>query len=172
MDDLSIHEVARQPLSPRAWTTWLLSIFGLGISIYLTLAHYSSSVSLSCPLSTKGGFVNCAKVTTSPESIVFGIPVAVLGLAYYLGAVVIMSPWAWRSSREFVAPLRLASTIVSVGFISYLIYAELYVIHSICIWCTTVHVLTFIIFVLVVTGWDEAIAARWPGGDEETDDAS
>ncbi len=83
-----------------------------------------------------------------------------------------MSPWAWRSSREFVAPLRLASTIVSVGFISYLIYAELYVIHSICIWCTTVHVLTFIIFVLVVTGWDEAIAARWPGGDEETDDAS
>ena len=37
----------------------------------------------------------------------------------------------------------------------YLVYAELYEIGKICLWCTGVHILTFVIFVAVVTGWDE-----------------
>jgi uncharacterized membrane protein len=37
----------------------------------------------------------------------------------------------------------------------YLVYAELFIIHAICLWCSSVHVLTFIIFCLVVSGWAE-----------------
>lgn len=151
-------------MSPRSLFTFGASIFGLGISIYLTLAHYSTSGLLTCPFGST--FVDCAKVTSSPESVVFGIPVAVLGLAYFVPMVALTSPWAWRSPRRFVAPLRLGMSIVSVGFVSYLLYAELYVIHSICIWCSTVHVLSFLIFVSVVTGWDEAIAPRFDSEDD------
>jgi uncharacterized membrane protein len=80
--------------------------------------------------------------------------------------VALTSPWAWRSPRRFVAPLRLGMSIVSVGFVSYLLYTELYVIHSICIWCSTVHALSFLIFVGVVTGWDEAIEPRFDSEDD------
>ena len=146
--------------SPRIVVTLVASILGLGISTYLTLAHFTNAVSLTCPGGSAGGAIDCARVTTSPESYAIGIPVAVLGLAYFIAMTALSTPRAWHSSNRFVAPLRLVSTVVSIGFISYLIYSELYTIHSICIWCSAVHVLTLVIFIAVVTGWDEATLSR------------
>ncbi len=123
---------------------------------YLTAAHYDTGISLVCP---NTGVINCEAVTTSPESYVFGIPVALLGLVYFVGMLALSLPWAWRSSRLEVAYARLAGGIVGIGFVFYLVYAELFEIQKICILCTTVHVLTFAMFVLVVTGWDDATAA-------------
>src|SRR5262249_58411811 len=75
-------------------TTWVLALGGLGVSVYLTIAHFTSPRILVC---SEKGFVNCATVTTSPESMVFGIfPVAVLGLAFYVFMAAATSPWAWR----------------------------------------------------------------------------
>ena len=128
--------------------TLILSLYGLGASIYLTIAHYDAQVSLVC--SDKGA-INCEKVTTSPESIVFGIfPVAVLGLAFYVFMVAVNSPWGWRLNWPIVRWLRLGSVIVGMCFVLYLIYAELDLIHAICLWCTSVHVATFLIFALLV----------------------
>jgi uncharacterized membrane protein len=140
------------------WTTWALSIAGLGVSIYLTIVHYSTAVSLACP---ESGTINCEKVITSPESVVFGIPVAVLGLAFYVFLVAANSPWAWRAAKptlpvSFLAGkpalywVRLASMIVGIVFVLYLIYTELFTIKAICLWCTSVHVITFFLFVLIV----------------------
>jgi uncharacterized membrane protein len=95
-------------------------------------------------------------VTTSPQSYVFGIPVAVLGLAFYLFAAAIMSPWAWRWARREVYLLRMASVVVGIGFVIYLIYAELFIIGSICLYCTSVHAITFILF-----GLTAFAAAAW-----------
>lgn len=147
--------VGRWAPSVRSVLTSLLCVFGVGVSIYLTIAHYAGAT-LTCPLGGTGGLVDCQKVTTSAESVVFGIPVALLGLAFFLAMLVLCLPVAWRSANRYVAPLRLAASVVSIGFVFYLLHAELFVIHAVCIWCTTVHVLTFIVFVAVVTGWDEA----------------
>src|SRR5262249_61317076 len=88
-------------------TTWPLALGGLGVSIYLTVAHFTSPRILVC---SDKGFVNCAAVTTSPESMVFGIfPVAVLGLAFYVFMAAVTSPTAWRCRRRARAsgpPLR------------------------------------------------------------------
>ena len=116
------------------------------MSIYLTIAHFTESTLAGC--SETGGLVNCTKVTTSAQSWVFGIPVAVLGLAFFVFAVAIMSPWAWRSTRREVHLARLASVVVGVGFVLYLLYAELFIIGSICLYCTSVHVITFALFAL------------------------
>ena len=131
------------------------SIAGLGVAIYLTLAHYSTSISLSCP---NTGTIDCQAVTTSAESVVFGIPVAVLGLPFFLAMLALSLPAVWRSANRFVAPARLGAAIVGIGFVSYLLYVELYEIGKICLWCTAVHVLTFVIFAAVVTGWNETAA--------------
>ncbi|HEY6275741.1 MAG TPA: vitamin K epoxide reductase family protein [Streptosporangiaceae bacterium] len=129
-------------------TTWALATAGLGVSIYLTVAHYTSSSILAC---SDKGLVNCAAVTTSPESIVFGIfPVAVLGLAFYVFLFAVTSPWAWRWNWPPVRLARLGSLVVGMLFVLYLIYTELITLNAICLWCTSVHVLTFALFALVV----------------------
>jgi uncharacterized membrane protein len=142
---------------PALWmqlTTFALALAGLGVSTYLTVAHFTESTLAGCG-ETKG-LVDCTKVTTSPQSYVFGIPVAVLGLAFFMAAVALMSPWAWRWASREVALIRIASLVVGVGFVLYLIYAELFIIGAICLYCTSVHAITFLLFVLTVFA-----AAAW-----------
>jgi uncharacterized membrane protein len=146
--------LARRIVSPfgsMGWlplTTLILSLYGLGASIYLTVAHYDTSVTLAC---SDKGLINCLAVTTSSESVVFGIfPVAVLGLAFYVFMVAVNSPWGWRLNWPPVRWARLGSVIVGMAFVLYLVYAEVDEIHAICLWCTSVHVATFLIFALLV----------------------
>jgi uncharacterized membrane protein len=136
-----------QPAAPPLWfqlTTWILSLAGLGVSIYLTIAHYNTAVTLACPATST---INCEKVTTSPELLVFGIPVAVLGLAFYVFLAVVNSPWAWRITWPPLRWARVGSVVVGILFVLYLIYAEMFSIRAICLWCTSVHVITFALFV-------------------------
>jgi uncharacterized membrane protein len=89
--------------------------------------------------------------------------VAVLGLAFYVAAVGLMSPWAWRASRREIHLARMASLVVGVGFVLYLLYAELFIIGSICLYCTSVHVITFVLFALTAfaaAAWGIAPARR------------
>lgn len=149
---------------PAPWlqiVTFVLALAGLGVSIYLTIAHFTESALAGC---SESGLVNCTKVTTSPQSYVFGIPVAVLGLAFFVFAVVIMSPWAWRASRREIHLARIASLVVGIGFVLYLVYAELFTIGSICLYCTSVHVITFLLFVLTAfaaAAWGLKPGAPW-----------
>jgi len=155
---LTADAIAEEPASTTVplWmqlTTFALALAGLGVSIYLTIAHFTEAPLAGC---SESGLVNCTKVTTSPQSYVFGIPVAVLGLAFYVAAVVLMSPWAWRSARREIYLIRLASLVIGIGFVLYLLYAELFIIGSICLYCTSVHAITFLLFGLTVFA-----AAAW-----------
>ena len=99
------------------------------------------------------GVVNCEAVTTSAWSYLFGshlLPVSVLGLAFFLFMIVINSPWGWRAPWPAVHWARLVAAIVGVVMVLYLIWAELFRINEICLYCTGVHVLTFILFGLIV----------------------
>jgi uncharacterized membrane protein len=130
------------------WTSLALSLAGLGVSIFLTIAHYTSTSILDC---SANGVIDCAKVTTSPESMVFGVfPVAVLGLAFYLFMVAANSPWGWRLRIPLVWWARIGSAVVGIGFVLYLVYAEIIQIGNICLWCTSVHVITFLLFILLI----------------------
>jgi uncharacterized membrane protein len=158
--------------APPFWlqvTSLVLAVLGLAISAYETYAHFSNSALLGCPAKA-GGTFDCAAVITSSQSMVFNvIPVAVLGLAFYVFAVVIFTPWAWRftdgsirlGSRTFriqgrdVNIVRLGSLIVGMGFVMYLIYAE-FQIGEICEYCTGVHIVTFLLFCITVVS-----AALW-----------
>jgi uncharacterized membrane protein len=151
-DELTEPEETR-PAGQPLWlqvVTFVLAILGLAISAYETYAHFNGSHLAGCPTGGNGTF-NCSAVITSPQSMVFGvIPVAVLGLAFYVAAVPLFSPWAWRIQRREVDLLRLASVIVGMGFVMYLIYAELYQIGDICEYCTGVHIVTFLLFCITV----------------------
>jgi uncharacterized membrane protein len=145
-------------------TTLVLSIAGLGIATYLTITHFDK-VALVC---SDNGAINCAKVTSSPQSVIFGIPVAMLGLAFFVPMIALCLPVAWRSADRRVHLARLILSITGVGMIIYLITAELFVIKAICLWCSGVHVITFILFVIIVTT-SPVVLARGYGGDPGDD---
>jgi uncharacterized membrane protein len=134
---------------------FVLSLAGFGISLYLTVEHFQGGT-LSCPAT---GIINCQKVTTSEWSKLFGIPVALLGLVFYTGLVVVNWPSLWRTRARWVAWVRLAMVISGVGFVLYLLAAELFLIKAICLWCTSVHVITFLLFVLIVSTFPVVSAA-------------
>ncbi len=137
-----------QPTAPwRAWTSFLLALCGLGVSTYLTVVHFAGNQLLVC---SANSVVNCEAVITSPQSYVAGIPVAVLGLAFYVVMVAASSPWAWRARDRRIHLARLALAAAGMAFVLYLIGTELLVIKAICLWCTAVHVLTFAQLILVV----------------------
>ena len=147
-------EVAPEPVQPAGPPPWLqvgtfvLALAGLGVSIYETWAHFNGSHLAFCSTNSSE---NCTAVITSPQSMVFGvIPVAILGLAFYVFVVAIMSPWAWRIQRREVGWLRLAAMVAGMGFVVYLIYAEIYLIGNWCLYCTSVHIITFLLFCITL----------------------
>jgi uncharacterized membrane protein len=114
-----------------------LAVLGLGLSTYLTAEHYTGSTTLACSAT---GVVDCLKVTTSPQSVLAGVPVAVWGLLYYAGMTVLTLPPAWR--RPGLHRVRIAAAVAGVAFVFYLLYTELFTLDAICLWCTAVHVVT------------------------------
>ena len=139
-------EVIR-PATWRVIVAFALSLAGLGVSIYLTIDHFAR-IPLAC---SNSGVINCQKVTTSAQSHFLGIPVAVLGLAFYVVMILINLPMAWWSKDRRIHQLRLGLTVVGMAFALYLVAAELLIIGSICEWCTSVHLITFLLFVLNLT---------------------
>jgi uncharacterized membrane protein len=142
-------------------TTFALSLIGLGLSSYLTYEHFQP-VFQGCAFST--GVINCQKVTTSNESHILGIPVAILGLANYVVMVALNSPWAWRARARWVHVARFVLAIISMCFVLWLIYAEVEIIGAICLYCTGVHVVTFALLIVLTIvapaqlGWSRSRA--------------
>jgi uncharacterized membrane protein len=148
-------ERGRPMRSPLEVPTWLpivsltLAVIGLGLSAYLTYEHYTGSTTLAC---SDNGAVNCLQVTTSAESKVFGIPVALLGLLYFIAMIPALVPAAWRSRASWLRIGRTVAAVVGIGFVFYLLYAELFSIGKICLYCTGVHAVTVVLFAVILFG--------------------
>lgn len=143
------HQVSRTTNAVPIWAvivTPLLSIIGLGLSIYLTVAHFEGTQILAC--STKG-IVDCATVTTSPQSNFLGVPVVFLGLGYFVAMCALNSPWAWRATAYWLHVTRLVLAAAAMVFVLWLVYAELMIINHICLFCTEVHIVSFLLLIVL-----------------------
>ena len=128
------------------------SVGGFGVSIYVTIVHFEPQA-LICAANP---FISCTAVLHSPQSVIFGIPVPFYGLFWFGSMFVLSLPAMWNTTKWWLPWARLAWSLVGIGFIFNLIYDELFVIDKLCEWCTIVHLFTFTLFVIVVTGWDRA----------------
>lgn len=97
-----------------------LAILGAGIAGYLTYTSIAGA-QIVCGLSS------CGIVNSSEYSKFMGIPVSMLGLAFYLSLIVLL--FLKQKKLFFIA------TLVGVIFSSYLTYLEAFVIHAWCQWC-------------------------------------
>ena len=116
-----------------------LAVCGIAISAYLAFVKLSGGQPYCGPI------VGCETVNTSPYSVVFGVPVALFGLAasaVILGAVA----WWWRTSDRRGLATAYVIGLASLPFLAYLTYLELFVIHAVCVWCVAYAI-------TVVGGW-------------------
>jgi uncharacterized membrane protein len=137
---------------PPRWalvTALIAAVGALATSAYLTWAHYTEPTALSCP---DTGAINCLKVTTSPQSVVLGVPVALLGLLFFAAMTLLTIPAAWRSRSVSIRSARMGGAVAGIGMVAYLVWVEMWQVEAICLWCTVVHVLAFVFFVAVLAG--------------------
>jgi uncharacterized membrane protein len=140
------------------FATLVLSVLGLVDSSYPCYADLSGTGLAGCSARADA----CVVVQHSAEAYIFGIPVAVFGVVFYVFMVAICSPQAWRSQLPAVRRARPAAAIIGMGFVLYLIYAELIEVGQICPYCTSVHVITFLLFSLIVFQASAPASARQP----------
>ncbi len=115
----------------------VLSLIGIGIAGYLVYVHYDK-LKILCLAS--GG---CETVQSSRYAKLDGIPVAVLGLAGYIG---IFLSLAIRG--ELGRIIGFAIALIGFLFSMYLTYRELFTIKAICQWCVSSAVLMTVLVIL------------------------
>jgi uncharacterized membrane protein len=115
----------------------VLALIGTGVAGYLTYVHYEG---LKVLCLSSGG---CEIVQASKYAKLDGIPVAVLGLAGYIG---LLGSLLVRNELGRIAGFGIA--LIGFGFSMYLTYREIFTIKAICQWCVSSAVLMTILVVL------------------------
>lgn len=137
----------------RSWaqiTLLVLAVIGVGVSVYLTAVHYQAAP-LVC---SNTGFIDCSRVLSSVFSVVPGtqIPISVPGLGWFvvIGALAALAAFRGQERRDLRLAM-LAWTALGMLTVLYLVYTELVRLHTLCIWCTSLHIIIFVMFLIAVT---------------------
>ena len=147
-----------------AWTIIAFAVAGIGIAIYLTVIHYAK-VPIVC---SSGGVVDCNAVTQSVYSSVgnTGIPITIPGMAWFIvsGGLAGIAIKAARGRLQPPARLmagQLLWGLLGVVFVLYLIYVEAVKLHKLCEWCTGIHILVILTFLVTLGAWQRTMAAAY-----------
>ena len=124
-----------------AAVTAAVAVAGLAIAMYLTVVHYAGIE----PVCSTGG---CERVQTSDYAELAGVPVALLGLAGYVGilAALGLGGELGRGAAAFLS-------LVGFGYSAYLTWVELARIDAVCQWCVASAVLMTALAVLTTARW-------------------
>jgi len=154
---------------PPRWvplTSSLLCLLGLADASYLLYLHFTTQVPAFCPTKASG-LVDCGAVLTSTYSHPFGVPVVIPGVAWAAAMLVVCSPWAWRAASKWWVRGRIIGAAAGMLAVFYLLWAELIKLHHLCEYCTGVHIVTFVLFLVVVFGTALALPGGIAADDED-----
>jgi len=124
---------------------FVLANIGLLVSLYL-LWTYVSGAPIVC---SSGG---CEVVRASPYSHLFGIPLPVFGVIFYIVIIIfslLVGIWQHFPDNKIK---RIILIVAFFGFVYsvYLTYLEAFVIHGFCDWCMASAIISALIFVLSI----------------------
>ncbi len=120
-------------MTPRNSSRWMaagLSLAGLALATYLSVEHVSGGVP-ACGVAS-----GCDNVTTSEYAVLFGAPVAFIGMAGYsallLGTLVYLG---LENPSPFLSYALLGIALIGEAFTVYLVYTQAFRIHAYCDYC-------------------------------------
>jgi uncharacterized membrane protein len=125
-----------------------LAVIGLGVAGYLTAVHYAHTT-VVC---SNQGAVNCEKVITSAFSVVPGtaLPITLPGLGFFLISLVLALAQLRRPADYGLRQAHAAWAGLGLLTAFYLVFVELVELRTICLWCTSVHVVILLTFLLTL----------------------
>jgi uncharacterized membrane protein len=148
----------------------VMSVIGLWASGSVLVTFYTLHQQLPiCPSGTFYGIhFDCSAVLTSPYSAVFGVPLELLALAYFLVNLGMVSLIAFGSDRASRVSLQVLFgwRFIGVAIVPYLVFVELFLIRAICVYCTIMHVAILIDFVVISYLLFFGRHSLWAEGDE------
>ncbi len=132
----------------------IVALIGIILTAYLVREHYAPTGSSFCDVNAR---LNCDVVNKSDYAAILGVPVALLGLLFYLAVLVISVAPAKLVRRlggdeELRRMLLLGAAVLGLLFTLYLTGVEAFVLHVFCPLC-----LGSAALVLILLG----IAIKW-----------
>ena len=132
-----------------------MSIVGLWASsmvlvIYNTLHEQLPACTLPSQ-STAGLQIDCGKVLSSPYSTVFGIPLEVFAVGYFIANLVLIYLVGFGTDSIYKTAFKtlFAWRFIGLAIVPYLVIVELIVVKAICLYCTVMHISIIIDFVII-----------------------
>ncbi|MGB9002751.1 MAG: vitamin K epoxide reductase family protein [Nitrosotalea sp.] len=126
-----------------------LVIIGISLSLYLIYFHYESRAGLPswCNLNDK---INCTNTVLSSYSEIEKIPLGAFGVVWFsVSGLLYHNKLKFSKNASTNAPFYLFVWAgIGVASVAYLVYAELFLVGSVCLLCTATHAAGIAIFVL------------------------
>lgn len=112
------------------WAVVALSLAGLAVATYLSVEHVTGGIP-ACGISS-----GCDEVTTSDYAVLFGVPVAFIGVAGY--AALLLGTLAYLGLEDppnFLTYALLGMALIGEAFTLYFVYTQAFRIHAYCQYC-------------------------------------
>ena len=128
------------------WVIIILALVGFSDSAFL-FSKRLSGAPIPCFITS-----GCDTVSTSPYAVLFGIPLSLLGVLFYLG-IGFLTLLSMDTKNLLVTKLLPIAT--TLGFLSsvYFIYIQKFKIGASCIYCILSAIISTLLFTLGVTIW-------------------
>lgn len=123
------------------WTIIILSLIGVTDTAYLSYARLADSP-LSCSI-----LEGCNTVAASEYSVLFGVPLAYLGFAFYL-AIFALGVALLARNTPFVRVLLLIFAFAGLVLSSYFFYLQALVIEAFCVYCLISAIISVLLFLV------------------------
>jgi uncharacterized membrane protein len=131
-----------------------VAVAGIGVSVYLTLVHFAATP-LAC---SAGGLVDCERVLTSSYGRIAGssLPTSAAGVLWFAGSLGLAGLQVANPRSRLLTRAFLGWAAAGLAAVLYLVFIEIVRIGALCAWCTAVHGLVLLTFLM-------ALARAQPG---------
>jgi uncharacterized membrane protein len=132
-----------------------MSVFGLWASSMVMIIYYALKQTLPfCRLPPSPGpgvVLDCDAVLDSKYSQVFGIPLELFAIAYFIIILLLVYFIAFGSDHLFRTSLNVLFgwRFLGIAIVPYLVFVELFLIKAICTYCTIMHIAIIADFIII-----------------------
>ncbi len=143
MQNFKLSSIKQLQAIPKWHIGVFLMLSGAGFidASYLTIKHYLGTP-INCSLLN-----GCDTVTNSQYSIIFGLPVALLGVLYYLAVFILVMLYVDTKRKNLFYG---AALITPLGLFAsfWFVYLQVFVIHALCLYCLISALISTTLFIL------------------------
>jgi uncharacterized membrane protein len=123
-----------------------LDTFGLVVASYLSIVELSGGVPVCGPLE------GCQEVANSEYARIGPIPVAVFGVILSVILLAAALGW-WKTGDRRLLALHYGLSLVGVTFEAWFMFAQVFLIEAVCVWCTAYGISLILRFLIALIVW-------------------